>query len=324
MEDLEISKRVFDLHSDLLSYLALSYTKSAYDDECRSSIPQLRAGGVGVECFAIFSPTRPRSTQFGARQHKIYESLFSRYKTIFSPLFSKEKAEISTLFSIENLSGFFEEDEPFEKGFSRLEKVCLKDRPLYISFTWNGENRFGGGAHTKVGLKADGRRLLEEGRSLFPTIDLSHASDKLAEDILDEIEKKALPYRVLASHSNFRNVCDVPRNLPDHIAERIAHRGGLIGLNIVRSFVGKKAEDLLLHAEWALRRGFEKNLALGCDFFWEKSVPPRERKKPEEHFFDALQNSSSYPFLWKIFHKAFGEKITKSIFYQNAMNFLKI
>ncbi len=70
--------------------------------------------------------------------------------------------------------------------------------------THHGENRFGGGNSTGIGLKKDGEALLEYISEKKIAIDLSHTSDALAGDILNYIVKNKLGLSVLASHSNFR------------------------------------------------------------------------------------------------------------------------
>ena len=69
-------------------------------------------------------------------------------------------------------------------------------------------------------------------------IDLSHTSDFLAHDILNYIDKMGLNVRTIASHSNFRKIAEVVRNLTDEIAKEILKRGGVIGFNLFKSFVG--------------------------------------------------------------------------------------
>ena len=109
---------------------------------------------------------------------------------------------------------------------------------MYVSFTWNMENRFGGGALTTVGLKDDGKRLLEVLATNRIAVDLSHASDRLAYDIFNYIDKHKLDMKVIASHSVMRAIHHAPRNLPDEIAKEIIKRKGIIGLNFIAKFIG--------------------------------------------------------------------------------------
>ncbi len=67
-------------------------------------------------------------------------------------------------------------------------------------------------------------------------VDLSHTSDRLADEILNEIDRKGYTMGVIASHSNARKVCHHPRNLPDHLIKEIVARKGIIGINLYKKF----------------------------------------------------------------------------------------
>ena len=200
---------VVDFHCDLLSYLAQSKSADAAlhpDSNC--SLLQLHQGRVIVQTLAIFTETRAGSTRQAAMQFEHWHRLLKAYRHQVKPFDQNDDGRLRTLLAIENASGLLEEDEPIELAFSRIEKM----RPiLYISLTWNGENRFGGGSSTKVGLKPDGLRLLEYLAGKKIAIDLSHASDPLAADIIEAIDKKKLALIPIASHSNFRVITPVLR-----------------------------------------------------------------------------------------------------------------
>lgn len=127
-------------------------------------------------------------------------------------------------------------------------------RILYIGFTRHAENRFGGGNNSKVGLKEDGKKLLQYLNGKKIAVDFSHASDTLASDILDYLSDHNLEVPILASHSNYRKVFNQTRNLPDHIAKEIIQRGGIIGVNFLRAFVNNENPNALYHH---INRGIE-------------------------------------------------------------------
>lgn len=297
--------KIIDLHADILSYLAKHPYNSAYDTTCRTAIPQLTEGGVILQVMPIYTAKQPT----GLKQARLYKALELRYPSVFG-LYGR----IKTRLAIENGSSFFKEDEPFDKGIMRLESI---ERPLYMSLTWNGENRFGGGNLTKVGLKDDGRRLLDTLVTFCDAIDLSHTSDKLAEGILHYMSKKGLPLKLLASHSNFRKVYNHPRNLPDDIASQIVKQGGLIGMNFIRPFLGESKESFYDHVAYGLKCGYEKSLALGADLFATSLLP-----KGTNYFFDGLDNASCYPYVHKELTRRFGAKIANAICHDNASRFI--
>lgn len=68
---------------------------------------------------------------------------------------------------------------------------------------------------------------------------------------------------MVASHSNFRAISPVVRNLPDEIAKEILRRKGLIGFVLYRDFIG--AEDpynLVRQFEYVLKLGAKSKVAL--------------------------------------------------------------
>ena len=88
------------------------------------------------------------------------------------------------------------------------------------------------------GLNALGRRIVRQMAELGMAIDVSHASDQTIAHVL-----KATPVPIMASHSNARKLCAVPRNLKDEFIREIAARGGFIGVNFCPAFVKRRVND---------------------------------------------------------------------------------
>lgn len=291
---------VVDLHCDLLAYLNEDREKhSPMDEDSRCSLPLLEKGGVSFQALAVFSDCWENSK----RQIACFQELEG------GPKFA---------LALEGASGILGEEEPFDSIYERFDQ----EEWLYVSLTWKFENRFGGGDQTKVGLKEDGKRLLEHMSGKHIAIDLSHTSDALAEGILDYIHAKGLDIVPIASHSNFRAIKNHPRNLPDTLAKEIIALGGVIGINFVRHFVGEHPEDFVRHIEHGLSLGGEDSLALGADFFGGIFFPGMEKLEPL--FQKDFPNSSCYPKLYAFFQKHFNREILDKVFYRNAEYRLQI
>lgn len=135
-----------------------------------------------------------------------------------------------------------------------------------LSLTWNQNNRYGcanpyNGTAEDTGLSAEGRELVRECCRRNILVDVSHASDATTLDIL---RTSNLP--VLATHSNFRTVCNHPRNLTDEQALAIRDSGGIIGLNLCLSFIGSESIDALFrHLDYGLQLVGEDAIAFGFD-----------------------------------------------------------
>jgi len=292
---------IVDLHCDLLSFLAHKPGRSPDDPLSRCSYPQLRQGGVKLQTLAIFSQTGPDSVKEGCKQVDHFLKLLSNYPTQFTRLqfpLIPQSPLVQILPALEGASSFASETEPLQDPYDRLQAYIEAIGPLfYISLTWDGENRFGGGNRTQIGLKDDGKRLLEWMSGKGIALDFSHTSDPLAYDLLNFIDKQSLDLPIIASHSNFRAISDFPRNLPEEIAREIIRRKGLIGLNFFSSFIHPTDPSALLrHVEYALSLGAEEALCFGADFFCDADAPNLLQKyQRTEAYYPGLSDASVYP-----------------------------
>lgn len=147
----------------------------------------------------------------------------------------------------------------------RLEEVAAEGLRC-ISLTWNQNNLYGcantfNGTAQDTGLTQAGRELVAECGRRGILLDVSHASDNTCWDIL---HTSTLP--VLASHSDFREVCPHNRNLTREQALAIRDSGGVIGFNLCTSFLGSvHIEKLLDHVEYGLDLVGEDALGFGFD-----------------------------------------------------------
>jgi len=299
---------VFDLHCDLLLYLALDPKRTPLDPQSRCSLLQQKEGNVTHQTLAIFSETQPQSSLLGQRELEIFHQL------------KKDHPEHHFFPAFENASAFSEENEPLETTFQRLSKILEEITPLYISLTWNEENRFGGNCASKMGLKEDGEELLKFLSGKKIAIDLSHASDLLAREIIHCIDVNGLDLRVLASHSNFRSIHSHVRNLPDDIAKEICARDGLIGLVLYSKFL-KSPKQLYEHIEHGYKLGGERALAFGADFFCREDLP---HLGANSGFHPETSDSSQYPSILRNIQKEMGlsQEQLEAIASKNALTFI--
>ena len=321
---------IFDLHCDLLSYLANHPKTTPENPEIGCAIPHLKSGKVKVQTMAIYTPSSAGSTEYGQRQCDIYNQLLKQ--RTFAAAHSLEQikviindpSKVGMVAAIENGSGFCEEDEPLENGLKRLDKMVEQlGRVLYISFTHHHENRFGGGNYTNVGLKKDGKALLEYIAEHHPeiAIDLSHTSDELAYDILRYVSMKRLKLSIIASHSNFRTIWDNPRNLPDEYVQEIVERNGVIGINFLRAYVHEdQPAKLLHHILYGINQKAHRHLAYGADFFYTADHPDVSRVP---FFFPVHENASKYPDINNDLKDYISRQDIDALSYGNVISFLE-
>lgn len=139
----------------------------------------------------------------------------------------------------------------------------------HASLTWNEENILATGAsgNPNRGLTDSGIEAVKLMENLGIIVDVSHANDKTFWDIYENTDK---PF--IASHSNCRSLCSVPRNITDEQLKAIAERNGLVGLNSFGQFVHEdKAKQDIEHLANHLDHMVEvmgiDHVGFGFDFF---------------------------------------------------------
>lgn len=325
---------IADLHCDLLCYLQRDPRRTADDPAVRCSIPQLREGNVKLQTLAIFAETGPGSAEVGKEQAKLFKSLVKNYPNTLERIRSAEQLEqladsdkIRIVPAIENASAFCGEGEDLDEALKNLTAIQKSVGKLfYMSLTWNTENRFGGGVFTRVGLKNDGKRLLDYLGQRGIALDFSHASDYLAFDLLNYIDKQGLTVPVMASHSNLRSVANFARNLPDEIVREIIKREGLIGLNFIRYLLGGESPHAFgKHLTYLLSLGGGRQICFGADFFYPDDVSSENCKPVEKLFFPAFDHAGAYQRMVELCCRQLGlsNKVLLDLCYQNVVCFLK-
>ncbi|MGG5207560.1 dipeptidase [Chryseobacterium sp. MIQD13] len=314
-----------DLHCDLLCYLLEA--GSAIDDrELGCSLPYLKEGNVKLQVMAMYAGTGGNSSVNGIKQSEIFSDLIKSenfflfegesYKNI------ENKDKVGVIASIENASAFCNEDDTLESGFKNLETIIRNTKKLfYIGITHHTENRFGGGNNSEAGLKDDGKVLIDYISDRKIAVDLAHTSDQLAYGILNYIDQKNYNIPILASHSNYRNIQNKKRNLPDELAKEVIKRKGLIGLNLIKDWLDDESpERLYEHIQYGLDLGGENAIAYGLDFFHDKGHSDKSRYP---FFFEGYDNASVFNTINSRLEKDFSPEMMEKISHGNALKFLE-
>lgn len=324
-----MSHPVIDLHCDLLAHMLKTPNPNPFErDGIGCSFPALAEGNVKLQVMAIYTATEKGSAALAVRQSEIFASFLEKYPNDCTLIHDTNtlsqiatSSKLGMIAAIENASGFCEEDESLDVGFERLEQIIATvQRILYIGFTHHAENRFGGGNNSDAGLKEDGEKLLQYLNGKKIAVDFSHASDALAQEMLDYISAHNLEIPILASHSNYRKVWDHVRNLPDHLATEIIKRGGIIGVNFLRAFVNNEDPNTLYqHMNHGMKLGGSNAVCFGADYFSTEDHPDRSRVP---FYFKEHKDSSCYPAIIKEIPEQVSSDVTEAISYKNVHNYL--
>ena len=175
-----------------------------------------------------------------------------------------EAKKSSVLLSVEGGGGLFADSTELDTLYGaglRVLGMAWDDNELSSSAF--GEN--------DTGLTEKGRALAKRCAELGIILDTSHLSDRAFYDTLDEY-----PMPVLATHSNFREICPVGRNLTLDMARNIAARGGVIGINLYPGFLreeGACTDDIIRHIDYGLEMLGEDFIGFGFDIDGIKRYP---------------------------------------------------
>ena len=308
---------VIDLHCDLTYYLLDEPQASPLNPGIGCSIPHLKDGNVLAQVLGFFTPSEPVQHHIARKQAEIFNTLLRDNGDDLEKYSAQDSSKVKIIAAIENASGFCHEDEKLADGFKELETIIkLCGNLLYIGFMHWNENRFGGAAGNNTGLKDDGKVLLDYLNNRKIAVDLAHAGDNLISDIFNHVINNNLNIPLIASHSNFREVWDHKRNLPDELAKEIIKRNGLIGINFMRDYLGKEPSSIIDHIEYGLKLGAEDVLAIGADFFWDAD------KAADRTYFKSYISAATYPVLLEEITRKFSLEIAEKIAYRNTQSYL--
>ncbi|WP_251859864.1 dipeptidase [Clostridium sp. Marseille-Q2269] len=318
--------KVIDLHCDTLYALKnkktcsnenikINENEDLYTNSLSVDIEKLKKANSLAQFFAIYVSLDETKTPLKTaldmldlfhnqlEKYSNHIELAKNYNDIDRNV-SKDK--ISALLAIEE-GGVLEGDLYSLRNFYRL-GVRL------ITLTWNFPNEIGFPNCNKEfmnkGLTSFGLEVIEEMNKLKMIIDVSHLSDGGFYDVV-----KHSKYPFVASHSNARAVTDHPRNLSDHMIKTLSNKGGVMGINFERTFLGEsekgKVSEMVYHIKHVKNVGGIDVLGVGSDF--DGIQIPSEIKFSHDinKLIYALQNEG--------FHESEIEKIL----YKNTLRVIK-
>ena len=296
---------VADMHSDSLS--AVNAEKGLISEYNTSKKHPY------LQFFASFTPFKARTMEVRRKEVMKHLNVYAyecerlgltRIEDVRGLCYATDNSLPAAMFTIEGGGGLLaDSDELFT-----LYKAGLR----IMGFAWD-TNELATGAFDECdnGLTDEGIRMARRCAELGITVDVSHLSDKSFYDLM-----KHYPLPVIATHSNFRDVCNNKRNLTLDMAREIVARGGVIGLNLYPDFIKEenaRIEDIIPHIEYHLERFGEDSLAFGFDIDGTSGKYPigiTEAESIHDKVIDLLL--SRYP-----------SRTVENIAGENVINFLK-
>ena len=266
---------IVDLHSDTIMQL---WENGAGDEtllhnSCNIDIERMERNNGHTECFALYTPESNNKglTAWKSMKgmHDVFLSETARYSDRINVVRYTDEIKPGSTNAILTIEGMW----PTEGIDERVDEV-LSWNPRLMTLTWNEVNEFAypNSLDKEImnsGLTKKGFELVEKAMEKDVILDVSHLSDGGFWDLMDTEAK------VVASHSNAREVCDHQRNLSDEMIRALADHGGVMGLNFCISFLNKdfgnevrmsRVRDMVAMLHHIHNKGGEDVLALGTDF----------------------------------------------------------
>nr|NNM90072.1 dipeptidase [Bacilli bacterium] len=305
---------LIDLHADIL-YRMNKEKQDFYDENSllHASYAHLQEGEVKFQVFATFIDPILRGEQ---QLLAVIDSLDRFHQKI------KRKGIVEPVLTVSDVQRIRQTQGILGALLSLEGADCLAGHAsvlsmLYalgvrlIGLTWNHGNSLADGILEPRGggITGFGREVIEQMQQLGMVIDVSHASDRVVEDVVQIVSRP-----IIASHSNARAVYPAKRNLEDEHMKLIAATGGVIGVTFVPEFIADKnevmIEDLLRHLLHMLRVVGADAIALGSDFDGITTTMAD------------LRDSRDYPVLIERLHHEIGHETTKKIMGENIFRVL--
>ena len=290
---------VFDAHNDSITEREDLEALTTRLNDGHWDLVRFAEGGGRWQIAAIFTPPKFSGIEALAyalnhleRALEWVERHRDKVRLILTKRDLEDDGRIGILLSLEGASPIMGRVE-FLRLFFRLGIRCL-------TLTWNHRNELADGVgvgDAAGGLTEVGKAVVAECERLGIAVDVSHLSERSFWDLIKVATKP-----VFASHSNFRSLCDHPRNLTDEQAKAVAERGGVICLTFVPAFVGGDLAQFVRHYFHGVELVGEKALGLGSDFDGCRNpVLPDASAFPQ--LAQALRKSGvSLPALKSLFH----------------------
>ncbi len=319
--------KVVDMHCDTIGAIYNRNRKGKMthlkENDLNIDVEKMKKGDYLAQCFAMFVPFNVENP-FETCMDMIdcfYQELeknkdqLALAKNAADIERNEREGKMSAILTIEE-GGVTKGNLSYLRDFYRL-------GVRMITLTWNFENGVGfpnfkmsenpdfKSPNVVDGLTEYGIEMVKEMNRLGMIIDVSHLSDAGFYDVL-----KYTTGPFVASHSNARAVCNHCRNMSDDMIQKLANRGGVMGINYCADFLDEEkhfsyVEDMVKHIKHIVSVGGIDCVGLGSDF---DGISQNLEMK----------DASYLPMLEEALRKeGFSQEDIEKIFYKNVLRVFK-
>ena len=239
---------LIDGHNDLPWGIRVGYSMSvdSFDFAVRHSgghtdIPRLREGLVGAQFWSTWTPSNFEgrgAARAGMEQGDVVHQMVELHPETFE--MAGTAADVMRIFRSGKIACMLglEGGHMIENSLGLL-RAFYRDGVRYMTLTHSDNVDWADAATDALehgGLTPFGEEVVREMNRIGMLVDISHASDSTAWDVLRVSEAP-----VIFSHSSSRHFTSHPRNVPDDIAIAAAENGAVIMVNFVLPFIYQPA-----------------------------------------------------------------------------------
>jgi len=306
---------LIDFHCDTIYKLRKEPYENLRKNSLSVDISKLKSSGSIAQFFALYIDLAETKDPFDEfmRMEKIFKNELAvnsdvlRFSGSFAELMENQKnGFISSFLTVEEGAAL----EGKIANLSELQRLGVR----LITLTWNYPNEIGypnfKGKYADMGLTDFGCEVVEAMNHYNMIVDVSHLSDRGFYDV-SEVSKK--PF--MASHSNARSITGNLRNLTDEMIAILGNKGGLVGINFEKTFLGNseygRISEMMRHIDHIRNVGGIEVLAIGSDF--DGIETPAE----------ISDISQMGKLLRALGEKGYTETEIEKIFYRNGLRFIR-
>jgi membrane dipeptidase len=208
-----------------------------------TDIPRLRQGGVGGQFWSVYVPSTMQgkeAVRATLEQIDIVHRMTKRWPETFEMAYTAADVERSFKAGrIGSLVGM-EGGHSIDSSLATL-RMMFALGARYMTLTHSANLPWADaspGPAVLGGLSRFGEEVIREMNRLGMMVDLSHVSPDTMEDALRVTEAP-----VIFSHSSARAICNVHRNVPDHVLQLVKKNNGVVMVTFVPSFISQAVAD---------------------------------------------------------------------------------
>ena len=261
-------KVVVDAHNDLLLLVDRRPPVEQAEYFRERWLPQLRAGGVGIQVLPVFAADLRSVLRMIGAAHRVADGNGDEVmlcETAADLDQALARGKIGLVLAIEGCAALGDDASLLEPLFRLGVRM--------VSFTHFGRTGFADGSgegHTRSGLTRAGIAALTLMEELGILMDVSHLSAAGVDDVLERATRT-----IVASHSSAHALRGHHRNLTDERLRGIAATGGVIGVNFMAGFIDPSNPTLDRLADHVLHiadvAGID-HVGFGPDFIQEYAI----------------------------------------------------